>query len=71
MAGIHAHRLLERLGGANGAPSLAEVMETPFGGKRKVFLLVLGVDEKNCLRRTDNRRSDTMILAALDLEESG
>jgi LCP family protein required for cell wall assembly len=68
MAGIHAHRLLERLGGANGAPSLAEVMETPFGGKRKVFLLVLGVDEKNRLRRTDNRRSDTMILAALDLE---
>ncbi|MBI3945796.1 MAG: LCP family protein [Armatimonadetes bacterium] len=66
-AGVCVHRILTLLGGGrDGAPSLAA---PPFGGKRKVFVLVLGVDEKNRLRRRDQRRSDTMILAGIDLDE--
>ena len=67
-AGIYAHRAMKGFFGKDGLTAKA-VMEKPFGGKKKVFLLVLGVDEKDRLLKTDQRRSDTMILAALDLEQ--
>lgn len=69
-AGAYTGRaLLRPFRGKDGRPATwGDAMAPPFGGKKKVFLLVLGVDQKNRLLKTDARRADTMILASLDLE---
>ncbi|MDH7571851.1 MAG: LCP family protein, partial [Armatimonadota bacterium] len=67
-AGAWAYRLLARLDHNPEKGRMADILKPPFEGKRRVFLLVLGVDEKNRLFKSDRRRSDTMILACLDFE---
>lgn len=64
--GAYLRRVLANFGGESPIETLTE---TPFDGKRKVFVLIVGVDQKNRLLKSDERRSDTMILACFDLEQ--
>ncbi|NLB94863.1 MAG: LCP family protein [Armatimonadetes bacterium] len=68
-AGMCAYQVISGLDGDGSRGGLQTLTETPFDNKQKVFILVLGVDEKNRLLKTDGRRSDTMILLAAELEQ--
>lgn len=63
LAGFLGVKFYSELSGRSAGAILGNLTERPFGGKDDVRLLMLGVDDK-----VENGRSDTMIVADIDLK---